>query len=146
MSEYSMLNEDLEILEEEIEKRRHEMSKLAGRNKKRFLFCQWTVVFAGVILVGLGAAINALGEEGRILVLVQAIISFVAAAMTLLLREADWQKRWLCQRGASEKLKSEYFLFLGRVGEYSQDNRVQVLRSRVASIDEQLFNALTGKE
>jgi len=140
MSDWPALSRDLEILEEEVEKHRTEFKENAARNKNWFLASQITVVVLNLILVGIGAALTVSGESYRALAAAQIIASFIAAAIVLINREMAWQKHWLHQRVASESLKREHYLFLGRVERYADVDepiRLQLLRNRVREIENQ---------
>jgi hypothetical protein len=63
------------------------------------------------------------------------IVAFGLAAVTSLLSQLKYQKRYLNARLRAERLRSEYFLFLGRIDHYSAQDRVQNLRQRVAEIE-----------
>ncbi len=56
-------------------------------------------------------------------------------AATTAARTFHYQARYLNARLAAERLRSEYFLFLGHLGEYANEQeRVQKLIQRVAEI------------
>jgi hypothetical protein len=132
------LADDLKVIESFQEKRRS-LSRKAGQYKRWFSFSQWIIVMLSVVVVALGAAQTGLGGNNTPLIIAEAVLSAFVAAIVLLTREMDVQRRWLYYRYASEQMKSEFSLFLGRVGEYGEtDDPRQVLYDRLLDIETDL--------
>lgn len=153
-SDWPLLATDLQLLEAELEERRHELSREADSSKKHFLFAQWIAVIGGVVLVALGAVGTALSASGnaspgdvQLVPIIGAVLSLVIGVFVLIGREMDWQREWLDKRAASEKLKHEYYFFLGRVRGYGKtDNPEVLLRQRLRAVERDLVRrSLSGK-
>jgi len=62
-------------------------------------------------------------------------VALVLGVVTTMSSRFNYQKRYLDARLAAERLRAEYFLFLGRFDPYGHDqDRIQQLRKRVADI------------
>lgn len=151
--QWPKLAEDLAVLEEVLETKRHQLSAEANRYKRRFNTSQWWVVLGGIVLIALSATEAALrgdpktleamqrvlGENLVALTIVKAIWGFVLGVIVLLGQEMGWQREWLDRRVASEEMKHEYYYFLGRVGEYgAAEDPVRLLKRRVQNVEEEL--------
>ncbi len=67
--------------------------------------------------------------------IVEAALAAVLAAVALRARELKAQERYFTNRLKAETLRGEYFLFVGRVGHYTDDRyRIQRLIRRVADV------------
>ncbi|GEM_PF-5857162 len=132
------LADDLEVIEL-LQERRRGLSRRAGQYKRWFSLSQWIIVMLSVVVVALGAAQTGLGGGNVPLIIAEAVLSAIVAAIVLLAREMGIQRRWLYYRYASEQMKSQFSLFLGRVGEYGETNDPrQLLQDRLLDIETEL--------
>jgi Protein of unknown function (DUF4231) len=63
--------------------------------------------------------------------IVGSVVALVVGVVTSLSSRLNYQKRYLNARLTAERLRSEYFLFLGRFDHYDDQNRVQKLKQSV---------------
>ena len=69
--------------------------------------------------------------------IVGSVVALVVGVVTSLLSRFNYQKRYLNARLTAERLRSEYFLFLGRFDHYDDQDRVRKLKRRVADLKAQ---------
>ena len=63
-------------------------------------------------------------------------LTLALGALALVVRQLRWQERWLGQRTVAETLRSEQFLFLGRIGSYAEaDDVKRALEARILDIE-----------
>jgi hypothetical protein len=69
------------------------------------------------------------------LAVAQAVLAGVLAGLTVLVRSRRAQQGYLTDRLKAEQIKSEFFLFLARVGNYAADDPVTRLQQQVDDIE-----------
>jgi hypothetical protein len=131
------------------EKKRKEYSNTANKNNRRFTRTQYFVILGGVILTGLGVVESGAGglenvPEGlnTVVILIRVALSFALGVFVLLSEKFAWQEIWVGNRGASEAIKHEYFLFLGRVGDYGKEDPERLFDRRVRAIEREFAEYL----
>ena len=130
----SAFGEDFAILERVLMPHFHNADNAAMRAQNQFRGAQVLLIFGGMLATILGAVQVALGDVAW----PGALETVLALALAMIAQRARYQKaqeHYLSSRLKAETLRSEYFLFLGRVGRYADDQlRVQQLGDRVARI------------
>jgi len=131
---YPAFADDFELLERELMPHFRELDNEALRTQNQFRLEQMALIFGGALATALGAIQAALADAiwpG----IVEAVLAAGLAAITLGARALKAQERYFTNRLKAETLRGEYFLFLGRVGSYADDDyRVQQLIRRVADV------------
>jgi hypothetical protein len=65
----------------------------------------------------------------------QAVITGILVGLTVVIRSRRAQQGYFTTRLKAEQVKSEFFLFLARTGDYSGEDRQDVLLDRVEAIE-----------
>jgi Protein of unknown function (DUF4231) len=132
------LAEEFEVLDRELLPTFHELDQTALRAQNTFRRGQLFVIVGGLAAASLGAAQAAVGGGVLAIGIAEALCAGTLAAVTTYARGRRPQEEYLTARLKAERLRGEYFLFLGRVDPYDasgKDARVQTLRRRVAAIE-----------
>ena len=136
-AEYPEFADDFAILERELMPRFRALDNQALRRQNQFRLHQVTLIFGGglaTVLGALQAGYPAVAWPGAAEAVVAGFLSTVAFRQ----RELHARDRYSVNRLKAELLRSEYFLFLGRVGAYADDAaRVRHLVRRVAQVLEE---------
>jgi Protein of unknown function (DUF4231) len=127
------LEEDFAVLDRELLPRFQELDRTALQAQNQFRLEQVVLILGGVVAVVLGALQGALREAAWPGV-VEALVGGLLAVVGVRTRELHAQRRYLTSRVKAERLRGEYFRFLGRVGEYAGADRNRRLAWQVASI------------
>lgn len=104
---------------------------IVRQNAYRWMYV--ILIFGGALATILGVVRLAfdIGAVG----LLGAIAAGIVGGISFALRTLHYHGRYLNARLAAEQLRSEYFLFLGRIGPYADGaTRLAYLKNRVASI------------
>lgn len=134
---YATLDSDLALWDSGLEQRFRDLDHQALRLQNRFWLLQLVLIFGSASASVLGAVQAALGGGNVWLAIVGAGLSGLLAGVAVLARDRRPQHGYLNARLKSERIKSEYFLFLARVGEYASDaERAHVLKGRIAEIEQ----------
>jgi hypothetical protein len=133
-SNYPAFAEDFKTLERELMPYFHELDNESFRRQNWYRRMYIILIFGGALVTILGivqiAFINTvwIGIAG-------AIVALALGSVTTYSRTFKHHERYLNARLVAERLRSEYFLFLGRLGQYANDqDRIQELRKRVIEI------------
>ncbi len=133
-SRYPAFTEDFKALEKELLPSFHELDNeaLSRQNRYRWMY---------VILIFGGAAVTILGIMQLAFITVswigitEAVVAGLLGLATAALQRFKDHERYLNARLAAERLRSEFFLFLGRRGQYTNEqDRIQKLIQHVADI------------
>ncbi|HWS83366.1 MAG TPA: DUF4231 domain-containing protein [Ktedonobacteraceae bacterium] len=131
---YSAFSKDFETLDRELMPSFRELDNeaLSGQNRYRWMY---------VILIFGGAAVTVLGIFQLAFItmswigIIEAIVAGVVALATIVLQTFKDHERYLNARLATERLRSEYFLFLGQCEPYANEQeRTRNLIHSVADI------------
>jgi hypothetical protein len=133
-SNYPAFAEDFETLERELMPYFRELDNEAFRMQNWYRWMYIILIFGGALVTILGivqiAFINTIwiGIAG-------ALVALALGSVTTYSRKFNHHERYLNARLAAGRLHSEYFLFLGRFGQYANDqDRIQELRKYVTEI------------
>jgi hypothetical protein len=128
---------DLQILERELLPDFYELDEAALRAENTFHLGQLFVILGGAVATSLGAAQAALGGGVTAIGIAEALVAGALAGAVSYVRGRDAQRDYFTSRLKAERLRGEYFLFLGRVPPYDtdgDDDRLARLRSQVDGI------------
>jgi hypothetical protein len=133
--EFSDLEPDFAFLDEHLAPafERHDQEALRAQN--RFRRQQLTLILGGASTTVLGSLHASLGSGWRWAAFAEAIVAGLLVIVVLIAQRTHAQRRYLENRLRAEKLRGEFFLFVARVGTYSDDaTRGDVLEERVAEL------------
>ncbi len=132
-SNYPSFAADFEILDKELLPLFQTLDKEASIQQNSYRWTYVILIFGGSLATILGIAQLAFLDASWI-GLVEALVSAVVTATTAL-QSRKQHERYMNARLAAERLRSEYFLFLGHFAQYANDqDRVQKLIQHVAEI------------
>jgi hypothetical protein len=131
---YPAFASDFAILDEELMPRFYELDNEALRAQNQFRLEQLVLIIGSAIaaiLGGLQGAFTNTPWPG----LIEGLLAVVLTVVAVRTRELRAQRRYLVSRVKAERLRSEYFLFLGRVGDYADsERRSRRLAERVVEV------------
>jgi Protein of unknown function (DUF4231) len=128
---------DFEILDRELLPDFFRLDEAALRAQNTFRLGQLFVIVGGAAATALGALQAALGGGVLPLGIAGALVAGALAGALTYVRGRETQDEYLTARLQAERLRTEYFLFLGRVPPYEtadHDDRLGRLREQVAAI------------
>ena len=133
-AKYPALTADLAILDQELMPSFHTFDKEALRLQNAHWWTYIILIVGGAIATILGILQLAL-ENVAGLGIAGALVAAFLGSTTLVLNAFHYQARYMNYRLAAEELHSEYFLFLGHIGDYAGPERRNHLRRRVRTIE-----------
>jgi hypothetical protein len=127
---------DFKTLEDELMPHFRELDTEALRVQNQFRLNQVTLIFGGALATILGALHATLGAGPAVWAgIIESVLAAALSAVALRLQGTHAQERYLSDRLKAERLRTEYFLFLGRVGTYADEQeRLPCLIRSVADI------------
>lgn len=131
------LGPDFELLERELLPDFYELDEAALRAENTFHVGQLFVIVGGATATALGAVQAGLGGGVTAIGIAEALVAGALAGAVSYVRGQDAQRDYLTSRLKAERLRCEYFLFLGRVRPYhtdDDDDRLARLRSQIDGI------------
>jgi uncharacterized protein DUF4231 len=133
---YPALAADLKILDDVLVPSYHKHDREAIKLQNAHWWTYVILIVGGAIATILGILQLAISVEG--IGIAGAIIAAFLGCATLALNSFHYQERYMNSRLAAEELRGEYFLFLGRLGQYSEKSqvRIEALKERVSAITE----------
>jgi Protein of unknown function (DUF4231) len=133
---YGTLDADLAIWDRAFEGRFRDLDHRALRLQNRFWLLHLLLIFGSASASILGAVQASIGSGNVWLATFGAVLSGLLAGVAVLIRDRPAQRAYLNARLKAERIKSEYFLFLARVGDYAADpERLRILEERVVEIE-----------
>jgi len=132
------LAEDFDVLDRELLPDFYELDEAALRAQNTFRLGQLFVIVGGAAATALGAVQAALGGGVTEIGIAEAIVAGTLAAAVAYVRGREAQREYFTTRLKAERLRGEYFLFLGRVPPYDLDHwdeRLRRLRNQVNTIE-----------
>jgi len=136
--QWPALEEDFTTLDEILVPVYDELDADALRAQNSFRRGQVMLIGGGSVATALGAVQAALGGGSLAIGILGAIVAGFLATVTTIVRAQDAQKQYFTTRLKAERLRGEYFLFLGRVAPYDdadQAKRRAALRNQVDAIE-----------
>lgn len=132
------LAEDFDVLDRELLPDFYELDEGALRAQNTFRLGQLFVIVGGAAATSLGAVQAALGGGVTEIGIAEALVAGTLAAAVAYVRERQAQREYFTTRLKAERLRGEYFLFLGRVPPYDLDDdaeRLRRLREQVSKVE-----------
>jgi hypothetical protein len=107
-----------------------------AQNLQNQFWRQRVILIAGGLLATSLATIQAaLGGGNVYLAASQAVLTGLLAGLTVLIRSRRAQQGYLSARLRAEQIKSEFFLFLARAGNYAEGDPATRLEQEVDNIE-----------
>ena len=135
LSEYPTLADDLSLWLEQHEERFRRLDDRATLLQNQFWRQHLALIVGGLLATSLGAIQAAMGGGVLAVAVIQAVITGVLAGVTALVRSRRAQQGYLASRLKAERIKSEFFLFAGRAGNYSGPGREARLQHQLQDIE-----------
>ncbi len=132
------LEPDIELLERELVPLFRRLDEESLHAQNTFRLGQLAIIVGGMVATTLGAVQTALGGGVIALAVPEAVIAGLLTSALVYVRGRNAQREYFTRRLKAERLRSEYFLFLSRVGEYAEeddDKRRRVLHRRMREVD-----------
>jgi Protein of unknown function (DUF4231) len=134
-ADYPNLAEDFSYLDGELMPAFLQLNNEARRYQNNYYLAQLVLILGSALATTLGAIQAGLGGGNFWLGLAETVVAAGIGANVLRVGARTAQQDWLTKRVKAERLRSEYFLFLGRLDPYSSDaERHPNLVQRVAEI------------
>lgn len=131
------LAEDLDVLAREVLPDFYDFDEAALRAQNAFRLGQVTVIVGGATATALGAVQAALGGGVAEVAIAEALVAGALTGAVAYVRGRNVQREYLTNRLKAERLRSEYFVFLGQIAPYDASDAEQRrarLRERVGQI------------
>lgn len=124
---------DFEILQEKLIPafRGLDNEALNCQNQSRFMYL---ILIVGSMLATMLIVVQIALLAATVLDIVGTLIALILTIATSRLQAFKYQERYFNARLGAEQLRSEYFLFLGHLGQYANDDRVQQLERQIIKI------------
>ncbi len=133
-NKYPAFAEDFKTLDTDLIPFFRDLDNEALRSQNAYRRMYIILILCSALATILGIAQIAFIDTSWI-VIAGSILVLLLGGVTTSLRRSKYQKRYLNARLAAERLRSEYFLYLGRFGPYANDqDRIKNLREHVADI------------
>jgi hypothetical protein len=133
------LQGEFRVLKAELEGSFLELDRRALAGQNRFRLVNLLLISGGAVATALGA-VQAAAHGGKFWIgIVEAALAGLLAPLAIAARSGKAHRAYFTNRLKAERLRSEYFVFLARAGEYrgtSDEQRVKVLRERIAAIED----------
>ena len=133
------LKGDFELLRVELDEPFGAFDRDALAAQNRFRLLNLVLIVGGAMATALGA-VQAAAHGGMFWVgIAGAALAGLLAPLAVAARSGKAHRAYFTNRLKAERLRSEYFVFLVRAGEYhalDERRRVEVLRERVAAIED----------
>jgi len=135
-AQFPDLAADLATLESELMPYFRELDASALRLQNQFRLYQVTLIFGAALATILGALhANLASGAGAWIGISETVLAAVLSGVAVRSQTTRAHERYSTDRLKAEKLRSEYFLFLGRVGMYSDERqRLSWLIRRVGQV------------
>lgn len=131
---YPVFADDFETLDHELIPFFRDFDNEALRSQNAYRGMYVVLILGGALVTILGIAQIAFSDTSGIGI-AGSVVALVLGVVTTLSSRFNHQKRYLNARLSAERLRGEYFLFLGRFEPYANDQeRLQKLKKRVAAI------------
>ena len=131
---YPQLASDFQLWRDEFEQQFRRLDHEAQMLQNQFWRQQVVLIIGGLVATTLGAYQAARGGGQEAVAAVQALLTGALTGVAALARGRASQHGYLTARLKAERIKSEFFLFLARVGDYAGADRDERLRQQVEDI------------
>jgi hypothetical protein len=135
LTEYGELKPDLSVWLDQVEPRFRRLDHRARILQNQFWRQHVALIVGGLVATTLGVVQAAVGAGVVGLAVAQAVLAGGMAGLTVLIRSRRAQQRFLTARLSAERVKSEFFLFLARAGDYDMADPAAALLQRVDDIE-----------
>ncbi len=125
---------DFQIWRDQLERPFRRLDHEAQLLQHQFWRQQVTLIAGGLLVTAFGAYQAASGGGNKAVAAAQAVLAGLLTGLAALVRARRAQQGYLTARLKAERIKSEFFLFLGRVGAYEGDDREERLRQQAEDI------------
>jgi len=136
LAEYPDLAVDLAVWREQLEPRYRRLDHSSQISRNKFWRRNVALIIGSLVATSLGAVQIAVGGKVWWLVVTQAAFTALLAQLAVLIRFGRVRQTYLTDRLKAEWIKSEFYLFLGRVGDYAAGDPVTKLQQQVSDIEE----------
>lgn len=133
---YPRLAADCRLWREELEPRFRKLDHEAQLLQNQFWRQQVALIIGGLVATTLGAYQAARGGGQEAVAAAQAVFTGALTGVAAIARGRRSQSGYLTARLKAERIKSEFFVFLARVGDYAGADRNERLRQQVEDIAE----------
>jgi hypothetical protein len=113
----------------------HRLDEDALRSQNSFRLGQVVIILGGSLATALASVQAALGGGVTALGVAGALVSGALAAVVSYVRAREAQKEYLTARLKAERLRREYFRYLGRLAPYDAGDLRSSLRAQVDAIE-----------
>jgi hypothetical protein len=139
LGDYPVLRPDLQVWVYDLEPRFRRLDHQAQILQNQFWRQNLALILGGLVATTLGAVQAAIGGGVAGIAVAQAVLTGLLAGLAVLIRSRRAQQGYLTTRLTAERIKSEFFLFLGGVGDYARGrgagDRAARLRQQVDDIE-----------
>jgi hypothetical protein len=136
LAEYPALAVDLAVWYEQLEPRFRRLDHSAQILQNKFWRRNVALIIGSLVATSLGAVLTAVGGKLGWLVVTQVAFTALLAQLAVLIRFGRVRQKYLTDRLKAESIKSEFYLFLARVGDYAAGDPVTKLQQQVTDIEE----------
>jgi hypothetical protein len=136
LEEYPALANDLAVWHDRVEPQFRRLDHQAQILQNQFWRQYLALITGGLAATSLGAIQAALGGGVKALAVTETVLTGVLAGLIVLIRDRRAHHGYLTARLKAERIKSEFFLFLARVGSYAADDRATRLMEHIDEIAE----------
>jgi Protein of unknown function (DUF4231) len=133
-TEYPELAPDLRVWRDEVEEPFRLLDHQAQLLQQQFWRQRTTLILGGLVATTLGAFQTAQGGGNEYLAGAQAVVTGLLTGVAALVSGRRAQQGYLDARLRAERIKSEFFLYLGRVGDYAGAQGLERLRQTVDEV------------
>lgn len=135
LAAYPELRTDLETWTGQLEARFRRLDHRAQILQNQFWRQRVVLIGGGLLATSLATVQAAIGGGNVLLAVLQAVLTGLLAGLTVVIRSRRAQHGYLSARLRAERIKSEFYLFLARSGEYADDDRLARLGQAVDDIE-----------
>ena len=133
--QYAALDKDLAVWDDLVKPRFRRLDHTAQILQNQFWRQNVMLIAGGLVATSLGAIQAALGGGVVGIAVVQAVLTGALAGLTVLIRSRRAQQGYLTARLKAERIKSEFFMFLARAGDYEGPSPRTTLLQQVEDIE-----------
>jgi hypothetical protein len=135
LTNYRTLEADIALWIKQLEPRFRKLDHRAQNMQNQFWRQRVMLIAGGLLATSLATVQAALGGGNVYLAASQAVLTGLLAGLTVLIRSRRAQRGYLSARLRAEQIKSEFFLFLARAGDYAEGDRIARLEREVDDIE-----------